>query len=60
MQNLMNLLYITNVLEDPIQSGQYEGWNKTLRDIVKVVPFNNTIRRAFSPEEALKFYSLSN
>jgi hypothetical protein len=56
----MNLLYITNVLEDPIQSGQYEGWNKTLRDIVKVVPFNNTIRRAFSPEEALKFYSLSN
>lgn len=59
IQNLMNVLYITDLFEDPISSGQYEGWNRYGRNVVKVLPFNNTIRRAFAPEEALKFYQLS-
>lgn len=60
LQNLTNLMYVMDWMEDPIQSGQYKGWNRGARNVVKVLPFNNTVRRAMSPEEALKFYTLSN
>ena len=58
--NLLNLLRVWDIWDEPIQSGTYKGWNRYSRDIVRTLPLHNTIRRAMSPEEALKFYTLSN
>ena len=59
-ENLLNLLRVWDIWDEPIQSGTYKGWNRYYRDIVRTLPLHNTIRRAMSPEEALKFYTLSN
>jgi len=59
------LRYVTNVSralnpvawwDDPIQSGQFEGWNRGARNLFGAMPYVNPIRRAMHPDEALKFY----
>ena len=57
-QNLLNLLRVWD-LTSTVKSGPYKDMNKYLRDILRVIPLQNQIRRSLNPDEALKFYLMS-
>lgn len=40
---------------ETIQSGEYKGWNKGVRNIVSILPFYKTIKRAATPEKSIEF-----
>lgn len=54
--HLINVLKFWEMFQDPVQSGQYEGWNKYATRWIRPLPYHNSIRRAFNPEESLKFF----
>ena len=57
-QNLLNLLRVWDITST-VKSGPYKDMNKYLRDILRVIPLQNQIRRSLNPDEALKFYLMS-
>ena len=57
-QHLFNVVRIWDLWAEPLQSGQYEGWNRYARNVVRPLPYHNSIRRALNPEEALKFFQM--
>lgn len=57
-QHLFNVVRIWDLWAEPLQSGQYEGWNRYARNVVRPLPYHNSIRRAANPEEALKFFQM--
>ena len=54
-QHLLNVLRVWDIWREPLQSGQYKGWNRYARNVVRPLPYHNAIRRSFHPEESLKF-----
>lgn len=56
VQNLLNVLDLTEWWGEPMQSGRYKGHSRGYRNFMKVVPFNNTLYRFTHPEEASKFF----
>ena len=57
-QHLFNVVRIWDLWAEPLQSGQYEGWNRYARNVVRVLPYHHSIRRALNPKEALKFFQM--
>lgn len=56
-ENVFRALNLFNWFGEPIQTGDYKGWNKGARHLWKAMPFIKTIEGATDPKTKTQFYN---